>query len=104
MTDFIAKLNYLRIEDGGRRSPAFSGYRPHIKFPFSESMTSGQQIFLDKERVYPGDEVTAEIIILDHITTTNRLSKGLTFTFQEGHKIIGTGEILEVINKKLEKK
>ncbi len=38
-TDFIAQLQYRTIEDGGRKMPAYSGYRPQIKFDFEEMQT-----------------------------------------------------------------
>lgn len=99
--DFIAKLHYLTTKEGGRSTPAFSGYRPQVKFPFSEMQTSGQQIFIDKEEVYPGDNVNAEITIISVEYYKKRLYPGLQFEFREGSKIIGTGEIIEVLNKEL---
>jgi elongation factor Tu len=101
--DFIARLKYRTTEEGGRRTPAHSKYRPAVKFPFSEMMTSGQQIFLDKDEVYPGDTVTAEITILSPDLFLNQLDEGQEFDFREGSVIIGTGEILEVVNEKLKK-
>jgi translation elongation factor EF-Tu-like GTPase len=99
--DFIAKLNYLTTEQGGRKTPAWSGYRPQVKFAFSEMQTSGQQKFLDKDVVYPGDRVTAEISIISVEFFKNKLSVGLDFEFKEGSRLIGTGKILEIINKDL---
>jgi translation elongation factor EF-Tu-like GTPase len=52
--DFVATLIYRTTEEGGRRTPAKSGYRPQVKFDFVEMQTSGQQVFMDKEWVYPG--------------------------------------------------
>jgi translation elongation factor EF-Tu-like GTPase len=61
MPDFIAVLTYLSAEEGGRKTPARSRYRPGIKFPFSSMQTSGQQIFIGTDIVYPGETVEAEI-------------------------------------------
>ncbi|MEO1216813.1 MAG: hypothetical protein AAFY45_25040 [Bacteroidota bacterium] len=99
--DFIAHLTYLSTEEGGRITPALPGYRPHIKFLFSKNMTSGQQIFLDKKMVYPGESVTAEIAIIDHVTFKHELSVGLGFEFLEGARLIGRGIILEILNEEL---
>lgn len=100
-TDFIATLYYKSMEEGGRKSPAKSGYRPGIKFPFSDMQTSGRQNFVDREFVMPGETVDAEIKIvsIDHFAP--RLHVGLTFDFMEGEKIIGTGTIKYLINDKL---
>ena len=55
--DFIATLTYKTTEQGGRKTPAKSGYRPQVKFDFEEMETSGQQTFIDRELVFPGDTV-----------------------------------------------
>jgi len=99
--DFIAELKYFSSEDGGRKTPAFSGYRPQIKFEFTEMQTSGEQTFLNKEIVYPGDTVKASIKILSIDYFSHKLSEGLTFEFREGSRIIGTGVIIEIINDRL---
>ena len=99
--DFIAKLKYFETENGGRETPAISGYRPQLKFSFSNMQTSGQQIFIDKETVYPGDEVHAKITMLSPRFYLGRLNDGTNFEFGEGLGIIGTGEITEIINEEL---
>ena len=96
--DFIAELQYKTIEEGGRSTPVWSGYRPQVKFPFSEMQTSGQQVFLDKEIVYPGDKVNAEITIISDTYFAGQLYLGLEFEFREGSRIIGTGIIKEIVN------
>jgi translation elongation factor EF-Tu-like GTPase len=58
---FIAELKYLETEKGGRKTVAKSGYRPQVQFDFSEMSTSGSQKFIDKEFVFPGETVLAEI-------------------------------------------
>ena len=101
--DFIAELQYLTTEQGGRKTPAFSGYRPQVKFDFTEMQTSGQQTFIDKETVYPGDKVDAKIKILSPDYFADCLVEGMNFEFREGSKIIGTGQIKYIVNDKLEK-
>ena len=101
--DFIAELQYLTAEQGGRKTPAKSGYRPQVKFDFDEMQTSGQQTFINKELVNPGENVKAKIKILspDHFAHT--LTEGMEFEFREGATIIGTGKIEYIVNEKLEK-
>jgi len=101
--DFIAELQYLTIEQGGRKTPANSGYRPQVKFDFSEIQTSGQQTFIDKETVYPGDKVYAKIKILSPDYFVDCLTTGTNFEFREGGTVIGTGQIKYVVNDKLKK-
>lgn len=85
--DFLADLKYRTVEQGGRSTAAFSGYRPHIKFAFSEMMTSGHQKFIDKEIVYPGERVIAEIAIISPKFFKNKLTQGIEFDFREGQEL-----------------
>ena len=91
--DFIATLTYITTEQGGRKTAAKSGYRPQIKFDFEEMQTSGQQIFIDRELVFPGDTVEAEIKIISVDFFANKLSENMEFEFREGATVIGTGRI-----------
>ena len=100
-TDFIAQLTYLTTEEGGRTGVFISGYRPQVKFPFSKQMTSGQQILLDKEMVFPGESVKVELALMAPITFKHQLSIGQEFEVREGARIVGRGEILEILNKDL---
>ena len=102
--DFIAELTYFTTEQSGRKTPATSGYRPQVKFDFTEKQTSGQQIFIDKEIVYPGDKVLAKIKVLSPHFFADNLEDGMKFEFREGATIIGTGELKNIINDRLEKK
>lgn len=99
---FIAQLKYHSTEEGGRKTPAKSGYRPQVAFDFTEMQTSGQQIFIDKEIVYPGETVKAEITVLTPSILKGKIKVGMTYEFREGATVIGTGEVLEILDKDLE--
>jgi len=103
LIDFLAELDYLKSDKGGRNTGALSGYRPQVKFHFSQMITSGQQTFIDKEIVFPGENVIAKIKILSPQFFEKELFKGLQFEFREGARLIGTGKVLNVINGKLQK-
>lgn len=100
-SDFIAELEYK--SEGGRTTPAMSGYRPQIKFEFDEMQTSGQQQFINRKLVFPGDKVIAEINIISVDHFANKLEEGMEFEFREGSRIIGNGKILTIVNSKLKK-
>jgi translation elongation factor EF-Tu-like GTPase len=101
--DFVAELKYRTAEEGGRNHPVLTGYRPHIKFPFSNFLTSAQQTFIDKDRVLPGETVTAYIKIISVEKFQNSLIEGMEFEFSEGPIVIGSGKILNIINPLLKK-
>ena len=101
--DFIAELQYLTAEKGGRKTPAKSGYRPQVKFDFDEMQTSGQQTFINKELVNPGEYIKAKIKILSTDYFAHTLTEGMEFEFREGTTIIGKGKIESIVNEKLKK-
>ena len=101
--DFIAELKYRTTEEGGRRTPANSGYRPHVKFPFSKMMTSGQQTFIGQDSVKPGETVKAEIMILTPEFFENKLEIGMEFEVGEGSHVVAIGKLIEIINSDLMK-
>lgn len=101
--DFIAVVKFRTTDQGGRKTPAFTSYRPQIKFDFSEKQTSGQLTFLDKDIAYPGDEVDVEIELLTCEIFENKLTEGMDFEFIEASRIIGTGKVKIIINERLKK-
>ncbi|TCR10385.1 hypothetical protein EDF66_101199 [Sphingobacterium sp. JUb20] len=103
MIDFVAELTYRTLEEGGRSTPAFSKYRPQVKFDFDDMQTSGEQTFINKTVVYPGEEVKATLRIIGQEYFSGRLEDGMFFEFREGSRIIGTGKIVKIMNEKLRK-
>jgi hypothetical protein len=101
--DFIAELHYLTSEEGGRKTPVNSGYRPQVKFEFIKMQTSGQQIFIDKELAYPGEKVEAKIKIVSPDYFAHSLTEGMHFEFREGVTLIGNGKIKYIVNETLQK-
>jgi len=99
--DFIARVTYLTTKQGGRKGYATSGYRPHVKFDGRKELTTGEQVFIDKDKVFPGETVTAEIRILGTDFFKNYLFVGQYFEVAEGPRLVGHGEVLEVINTDL---
>ena len=102
--DFIAILKYKTFDEGGRSTPAKSGYRPQLCFDFEKNSTSGRQVFIDKEWVCPGESVEAKITMLSPQLFENKLYEGLEFKFCEGRTIVGYGAILKILNEKLIRK
>jgi len=101
--DFIARLEYKTTAEGGRRTPVKSGYRSQVKFYFIEMQSSGQQTFLNKDIVYPGDIVDAEIIVVSPEIFENSLTEGTPFEIREGPTIVGVGQIMRLLNEGLRK-
>ncbi|WP_298519972.1 hypothetical protein [uncultured Kordia sp.] len=99
--DFIAQVHYITTEEGGRSTPASSGYRPQIKFPFSKQMISGMQNFIGKDTVYPGETIVVEIIMLSPQFFEKQLKTRMHFELREGYRIVATGIVLKIVNDTL---
>ena len=99
---FVALLTYVSEKKGGRKTPASSGYRPTIKFPYIEGEFLGQQNFIDTELVFAGDTVSAEITLMNTEYFKGKIYVGLDFEFFEGPNLIGSGVITKIINTELE--
>jgi len=89
---FKARVYILTEEEGGRKTPFFSGYRP--QFFFRVNNVSGS-ITLDEntQMVLPGDNV----IITVELGTSVVLNTGLRFVIREGKLTIGAGLIFELL-------
>ncbi|MFD2562894.1 hypothetical protein [Aquimarina rubra] len=104
-TDFRAELQFLTTEQGGRKSPVVSGYRPHVEFEdYPEYITSGQQTYIGQKKVEPGETVLAEISILSKDYFADKLFENMFFEFYEGKHKMGAGKILEIVNVSLKMK
>lgn len=101
--DFIAVLNFRKTEQGGRTHYTLNGYRPGIKFNFTEMQTSGQLTYIDNKMAFPGDNINALIKLsaIEHLK--GRLREGSNFEFLDGDSVIGTGRILLIKNDELRK-
>lgn len=102
--DFVAILNYVTTEQGGRKTATHSKYRPLIEFTGLLPLTSGEQTFLDRQIVNPGETVNAEITIVSVDDFKNKLFVGQNFIVCEmpGHTL-ATGEIVKIVNADLDR-
>ncbi len=62
----------------------------------AETLT-GQITLLDREDFYPGDEGIVEIAFLIRRALGDNFSEGTKFTFGEGRKHVGEGEVKEIL-------
>lgn len=93
---FTALLTFISEQNGGRKTPAMSGYRPVIRFPFHNGEAQSIQNFIDAENAFPGDTLKAEIILLNFDELKHRIYEGLDFDFYESDTLTGTGLITTI--------
>lgn len=99
--DAEAVLTFLTTAEGGRRTPAHSGYRPaHLVRP--DYWTSGIQKFVDAEIVRPGESVSAVLTFTTPEVYPRSLWIGKVIPFAEGSRVVGHARITKVLNPVLQ--
>lgn len=89
---FNAKVYVLSAEEGGRKKPFVSNFKP--QFFFRTANVTGTIILpSDVSVVMPGDSLTFRVDMLDLIP----LNVGLRFVIRESHSTIGAGVITELL-------
>lgn len=95
-----AEVTALATEDGGRKSPMLSGYRPNHDFGL-EGMLNDATHQYEKGQLAPGE--TGKALLTLHVPEyqRGRLHEGMEFTVQEGSRIVGRGKIVKVLDESL---
>jgi len=89
---FKAEIYVLTKEEGGRHTPFFKGYRPQFYFRTTD-VTGVMQLPENVEMVMPGDNVTADIELINSIA----MEKELRFAVREGGRTVGAGVVTEIV-------
>jgi len=92
--EIVAKVYFLKTEEGGRKSPILSGYRPALYF--GDKQTDGAIIVTDGIQVLPGEERELTIRLLHPEYVNDALSPKSSFEVKEGLKVIGRGIVLKI--------
>ena len=82
-----------------RKRPVSSGYRPQIKFAWTEESSSGELSFDDAESHAVGDTWQAEIRILGWAYLGDRVRVGDTFEMCEDSHLVGRGVVDELLQE-----
>jgi elongation factor Tu len=91
-TQFECEVYILSKEEGGRKTPFFSGYRP--QFYFRTTDVTGSIILPEGvEMVMPGDNISFKAELISKIA----MEAGDRFAIREGGRTVGSGVISKVI-------
>ena len=93
--NFTATLSLLPTEQGGRKKPVFSHYRPSFSFG-SKQHFSGEITFEDNIELLPGGSTTATVKLLPSRHISEHLKPGTMFKIFEGEKVVGMGFIKSI--------
>jgi len=99
--DIEAQVTFLATDDGGRSTPALSGYRPnHLVLP--DYLTSGHHEYKDKDQVLPGESAIADIWFLAPDQYPHSMQMGAVINVQEGSRLVGHAKVVKTYNKVLQ--
>ncbi len=91
-TKFEAEVYVLSKEEGGRKTPFFSNYRP--QFYFRTTDVTGAVVLADGvEMVMPGDNVSFSVELIAKVA----MEEGLRFAIREGGRTVGSGVVTKII-------
>jgi elongation factor Tu len=93
---FKGQIYCLSQDEGGRKTPFFTGYRPQFYFRTTDitgTVTLPGESKPGEKMVMPGDntEIVGELI---HPIA---MEKGLRFAIREGGKTVASGQVIEII-------
>jgi elongation factor Tu len=94
--DVEAEITFLTTEEGGRRGPAYSGYRP--QFHYDGHDWDAIQHYGDVEAVEPGQTVIAYLSFLSPKEHVGKLYPGKEFLIREGHRVVARGCITKILD------
>lgn len=86
----------IRLYAEGRKTPFRNNYRPLFNF-IDEMKTSGQISLKNQVDFSPGETGIVEILFMSKEFLGDGFDVGTQFTFGEGGKPLGDGEVLEII-------
>jgi len=94
VTKISAQIYLLRPEEGGRKTPIFTGYRPTVYF--GDRQMDGLIVFHCEEKPALRGEYTVTLSLTHPEYLGDTLHKDATFDCREGARIVVRGKVLEV--------
>ena len=93
--DIEAEIYFLTAEEGGRSTPAFTGYRP--QFFYNNQDWDASHIYPDVEVANPGETVRAYLGFLSPKEHLGEVHVGMEFFIREGARTVGKGVVTRII-------
>lgn len=100
--DVEAEIYFLATEEGGRKGPAYTDYRP--QFYYDGHDWDAPHEYPDVEQVNPGDTVRAYLAFLSPQEHVGKLHIGKEFLIREGAKTVGRGKITKILELEISAK
>lgn len=94
--DIEAEITSLTSEEGGRNTPASSGYRP--QFYYDGEDWDAKQEYVGVAKVYPGQTVLAILTFTSPQNHVDKLEVGKEFLIREGLTTVGHGKVTKILD------
>lgn len=91
-TVFHGECYILSKEEGGRRTPFISGYRPQFYFRTTD-VTGIIDLPENVEFALPGDTLSVKVTLINSIA----MEEGLRFAMREGGRTVGQGVVTKIV-------
>ena len=96
-----ARITLLPTDEGGKQKPITKHYRPNHNFGDSSNrhFFIGQVELDENEWMHPGETRELSITFLNVKGLVEKLQPGVKWRMQEGGKLVGTAEVVELLNE-----
>lgn len=94
--DVEAEITFVPAEQGGRSTPAFSGYRPQLYY--DDRDWDAEHEYPDVESALPGRTVRAFLRFLGPEAHVGRVHPGLEFEVREGARVVAHGRVTRILH------
>jgi elongation factor Tu len=91
-TKFEAEVYILKSEEGGRKTPFQTGYRPQFYFRTTD-VTGTVELPKGRELVMPGDNLHFTVQLISKVA----MEDGLRFAVREGGHTVGSGVVVKIL-------
>lgn len=95
--DIEAEITFLTTEEGGKKQPVFSGYRPQF-FVEGQDFVVVHEFFDVVEPVYPGQTAMAYLSFTYPEYLIKVLHVGKEFLIREGQKVVARGKVTKILD------
>jgi translation elongation factor EF-Tu-like GTPase len=94
--DIEAEITFVPTEQGGRKTPAFSGYRP--QFYYNDHDWDADQEYPDVESVLPGQTVRTLLRFVSPDSHVGRVHPNMEFEVREGARVVARGKVTKILH------
>lgn len=93
--DIEVEISFVKTEDGGRKGPVRSGYRP--QFYYNAHDWDAVHTYTTDDWVHPGEIVRGYLDFLSPEEHICKLFPGMKFVCREGSRVVAYGLVLRIL-------